>query len=180
MKLRNHLAAALMAAGFACPVGALAQSPLVATQSPCPNDFCLEFGSDAPTELTAQIIEKPSPVTGSAIVTFHGTLECKPGLIEASRLISIHSQIVGLSNTAVDGNDVGGHVFTALLWTDLPDTPSYAPYGANTFNLASSRTFRVTEGQTLRVAFRLKRISMSADVRCVVHKSSAFTIQFVP
>ena len=173
---RSWMKLPAVALALACAGPVFAQSPRVATQGPCLFDSCLEFGRDSPADLTAQTFERISPVTGSAIVTFHGMLGCKSAYRNTSRLVSVQTQIVGLANPNPDGNDVGGHIITGLLWTNLPEGQAY---NANTFNLASTRVFKVTEGQNLRVAFRLSRLAMSVDVTCSVQKSSAFTIHFV-
>lgn len=173
---KSCLTIASILAGLAFSAPAAAQSPRVVTQPPCPYEYCLEFGWDSPTDLTVRTIEKVSPITGSAIVTFHGMLGCAPTIRELSRLVSLQSQIVGLADATPDGSSNGGHTMTALLWNNLSGGPNYA---ADTFNLASTRIFTVTEGQNLRVALRLSRLNMSTDVNCVVRKSAAFTIQFV-
>jgi hypothetical protein len=155
---------------------AYAKSPQVVTQPTCSEPNCLEFNDTTPEELTARTIDTVSPVTGSAIVTFHGMLRCAPGRRELVRHVNFQTQIVKLGDATPNGVDKGGHAIIGLLYNNFSGGPNYV---ANSFNLASTRVFNVVRGKPLRLAFRIERMSMPDDVACAVEKSSAFTVQFV-
>lgn len=147
--------------------GAAAQSPLVITQTPCTGSaFCLVIDKSNPSPISVRTIDAVAPITGRAVITFHGSLVCFSSVGETEP-ITLESQIVTFRSNNPDYTAASGLLLTG-----------YTNPVAN-FNLASTRVVSVEAGQRIRFAFRMDRIVMGGNVICRAHANNAFTIEFV-
>jgi hypothetical protein len=175
----KQLGAALTALWIGCVPAALADK--VVTQPPCA--FCLTFTSETPNSVIdnfKQTLRLSALVEAcprcEAIVTAHGSLTCTYVLSQPlPAIIDLAAQIVQ-ENEPVDVGSGPGRV---VLFAQLP------AHGATTFNLASTRTFKVVGAPNFGGLFierdfhlRLQRNSLSPNTHCDL-RHVELTVHFI-
>ena len=150
---------------------------LIQTQKPCvsASGFCLSFSAPGNAIPIIRSIAFTAATTGTAEVTFHGSLYCAntSGTI-SDKVVDVVTQIVDRINSTVDPNGPG----SLRLAVVLKDTQQNAQNTSETFNLATARVLVLSPG-TYKFSFKIAALRMDPGTTCYVY-NAVFSIIFVP
>jgi hypothetical protein len=160
--------------GFLSFLCGAAAAATIKSQEPCVTlgGFCIFFDQDDPIPVVRSIrFDAPGP--GVASVTLHGSMACsnlaEPG---NDRVIDLASQIVKSADAPPDPNGPGGLRHALVLFSNTAGV-------TDSFNLASTRDFKIGKAGVQRYYFKIDRLRMDASTSCYVF-NAAFSVLFVP
>ena len=138
------------------------------------NDHCITIGPGDNVPFTVKSYTFVAPTAGTALVSFHGTMQC---VNDASVDDTLHG-IIDLTTQIVIGAETpsfqapGGQRHAMRL----------APPGdfdhSAAINLASARVLQLTQGKHT-FSFKMVRNALQDQILCFVHNGN-FTVVFVP